>query len=85
MILFQALLWTPQKPEGDSKKLEFLPMMDTDSEVGGRISVNCSINTDIDRRMVTPKVNFSPDSGGRVNPSSTIDDMIITGMIKLKP
>ena len=62
-----------------------LPIIETESEVGGRISCSWSLKTDIDKSIVTPSVNFSPDSGGKVNPKRTIDDMIIQGTIKLKP
>ena len=31
-------------------------------------SDNWSMKTDRERRIVTPSVNFSPDSGGRVKP-----------------
>lgn len=47
--------------------------METASEVGGSVSVNCSMKTDMERRIVTPRLIFSPDSGGKVKPSSVIE------------
>lgn len=60
-------------------------MIDTASDVAGSASVNCNMKTVIERRMVTPSVSFSPESGGSVKPSSVIDEMMEHGMIKLKP
>lgn len=48
-------------------------MIETASEVGGNDSVSCNIKTDIESKMVTPKLIFSPDSGGRVKPSKVIE------------
>lgn len=41
--------------------------------------------TIIERRMVTPSVSFSPESGGSVKLSSVIEEMITLGTIRLKP
>lgn len=60
-------------------------MILTESEVGGMISANCKRNTIIESKMVTPKVSFSPESGGSVKPSNVIDEIITQGIIKLNP
>lgn len=36
------------------------------------------------KREYIPNVNFSPESGGNVNPSKAIDDISTHGTIKLK-
>jgi len=35
--------------------------------------------------MVTPRVNFSPESGGSVKLSKVIEDIMTLGIIKLNP
>ena len=35
--------------------------------------------------MVTPRVSFSPESGGRVKLNKVIEDIITEGIIRLKP
>ena len=35
--------------------------------------------------MVTPNVNFSPESGGKVKLSNVIDEIMTLGTIRLKP
>ena len=62
-----------------------IPMTETASEVAGRTSDNWSMKTDMERRIVTPSVSFSPDSGGSVNPSNVMDEMRQQGMMRLNP
>lgn len=42
------------------------------------------MKTVIESKMVTPRVNFSPESGGRANPRRVIDDIRTQGTIRLK-
>lgn len=60
-------------------------MTETASDVAGRTSDNWSMKTDMDSRIVTPRVSFSPDSGGSVNPSNVMDEMRQQGMMRLNP
>jgi hypothetical protein len=56
----------------------------TASEVFGIDSETVLRKTVSDRRIVTSSVSFSPESGGRVKPSSAIEDMRTQGTIRLK-
>ena len=64
---------------------KYKAMIDIESEVAGKILLNWTRNTVIESRMVTPRCNFSPDSGGDEKLNNVIDDNIIQGIIKLKP
>lgn len=65
-------------------QLKYVPSSGTASDVAGMVSATILRKTVSDSRMVTPRDNFSPESGGNVNPSTAIDAISTHGTIKLK-
>lgn len=65
-------------------QLKYVPSNGTASEVAGMVSATMFKNTVRDRRIVTPRDSFSPESGGRVKPNTAIDAIRTQGTIKLK-
>lgn len=60
------------------------PNNGTASDVAGIVSATMLRNTVSDKRIVTPKDSFSPESGGNVNPSTAIEAISTHGTIRLK-
>ena len=48
-----------------------------------RVPSTMVANIMIDIRVITPSVSFSPESGGRVKPSTAIDTIRIQGTMRL--
>ena len=61
------------------------PISGTASEVGGVMSATILRKKQTESKMVISSVIFSPASGGRVNPSTVINEMRKLGIIRLKP
>lgn len=52
--------------------------------MAGIVSATMLRNTVRDNSIVTPRDNFSPESGGNVKPNTAIDAISTHGTIKLK-
>jgi hypothetical protein len=65
-------------------QLKYVPSKGTASEVAGIVSATMFKNTVKLSNIVTPKDNFSPESGGSVNPSTALEAIKTPGTIKVK-
>ena len=65
-------------------KCNFLPIYGNVSEFGGIVSETINMKTATDKRTVISMETFSPDSGGKINPSNAIDDINIHGNRRLR-
>lgn len=65
-------------------QLKYVPSRGTASEVAGIVSATIFRNTVRDKRMVTPRDSFSPESGGKVNPRTAMLAIRTHGTIRLK-
>lgn len=65
-------------------QLKYVPRSGTASDVAGIVSATIFKKTVNDNKIVTPKDNFSPESGGRVNPNTAIEAIRTHGTIRLK-
>ena len=61
-----------------------LPIYGNVSEFGGMISETININTAMDNSTVISRDTFSPDSGGKMNPSKAMEDISMLGNIRLR-
>jgi hypothetical protein len=64
-------------------QLKYVPINGL-SEVMGMIAETVLRKIVRERRMVTPKESFSPESGGKVKPNTAIEAIRTQGTIKLK-
>jgi hypothetical protein len=64
-------------------QLKYVPINGL-SEVMGMIAETVLREIVRERRMVTPKESFSPESGGKVKPNTAIEAIRTQGTIKLK-
>jgi len=62
----------------------FLAPINGVESVTGNMSPTIVENMVMASNIVTPKLSFSPESGGRVNPSTAMDAMRRQGTIRLK-
>lgn len=67
-----------------NKYVCLLPRSGTASDVAGIVSATMLRKTVSDKRIVTPSDSFSPESGGRVKPSTAMEAIRTHGTIKLK-
>jgi hypothetical protein len=61
------------------KKIGYVLISGTNSEVSGRFSATANIKTENANKTVIPRAIFSPESGGRQNTNNVNADIIIHG------